>query len=79
MFASTVTAAPAPSERHFRVLGLPPGSAVASCVEAFERRERFYDPRHHREHQSWAIGHTDDLDEALALIVDAERWEGAGR
>ena len=68
-----MTKTPAPNPRHFARLGLPHGAAVEQCYAAFERLNARYDPRQHPEHQVWAICHQNDLDEALALIVDAER------
>ena len=65
-----------PTARTYAVLGLPHGAAVERCIEAFERLEARYDPRRHPDHQVWAICHQNDLDEALALIVDAARWGG---
>ena len=67
---------PTPSRRTYSVLGLPHGTTVEKCIQAFERLGAHYDPRRHPGHQVWAICHQNDLDEALALIVDAERWEG---
>ncbi len=65
---------PTPTARTYAVLGLPHGAAVERCVAAFERLVADYDPRRHPNHQVWAICHQNDLDEALALIVDAARW-----
>lgn len=49
---------PAPTRRHFAVLGQHHGATVAACIAAFERLGAHYDPRRHPE---------------LALIVDADR------
>jgi len=72
----TVSPAPRPSKRAYGVLGVRHGEAVTRCIAAFNRLGAHYDPRRHPEHQVWAICHQTDLDEALALIVDAERWAG---
>lgn len=68
---------PTPSKRTYGMLGVRHGATVEACIEAFERLNAHYDPRKHPEHQVWAICHQNDLDEALSLIVDAARWEGA--
>ena len=74
---AAVSPSPRPSKRTYGILGLPHGAAVEKCIAAFERLTAHYDPRKHPAHQHWAIGHTDDLDEALALIVDASsEWGG---
>src|SRR5262245_36753973 len=70
---------PSPSRQHYETLGVADGAPVATCVEAFDRRVSFYDPRRHpadRATQCRMIGHIDALDTALSLIVDAERWKG---
>jgi hypothetical protein len=71
---------PIPTRRTYGVLGLPHGAAVERCIEAFDRLSREYDPRRWPADlatQHRIIGHQDDLDEALALIVDASSaWGG---
>jgi hypothetical protein len=74
----TAPSPPTPTARTYRVLGLPHGAAVEECIAAFDRLNAHYDPRRwpaDPTYQHWAIAHTDDLDEALALIFDAVRWE----
>lgn len=68
---------PGPSPRHYATLGVRHGETVAQCVAAFARLDRHYDPRRHPESQRWAIIRQNEIDEALALIVDAERLAGA--
>jgi len=70
------TSNPTPTQRHYAALGVHHGETVERCIEAFEQRIGHYDPRLHPADaatQHLIIGHQDDLDEALALIVDADR------
>ena len=71
---------PTPTRRHYAALGQRHRALVEDCIRAFEQRIGHYDPRLHPADaatQHLIIGHQDDLDEALALIVDAARWAGA--
>lgn len=71
-------AAPKPSARTFAILGQQPNAPTEACVIAHGHIERLYDPRAWPGgDQRWAIAMQGEADEALALIVDAERWAGA--
>ena len=72
-----MTNIPRPTEKHYAALGQRHGALVEDCIRAFEERIGHYDPRLHPADaatQHLIIGHQDDLDEALSIIVDAARW-----
>jgi hypothetical protein len=74
-----VSPAPRPSPRHYAILGQRHGATVAACVEAFWKLDTLYDPRAWPgADQTWAIAMQDEVDEALSVIVDAERLAGVG-
>jgi len=66
-------AAPQPTRRDFAILGQRHGASIPRCVAAHQRLTSKYDPRHRPpdEQPTW-IAVQDRLDEALALIHDAE-------
>ncbi len=68
---------PTPQRKHFAALGQPHHASVAACAASFERLARQYDPRHRpvAEQGLW-LDYQNAIDESLALIVDAARWDG---
>lgn len=62
------------SPKHYATLGQRHGEAVDRCIEAFRKLDKLYDPRAWPgQDQTWAIAMQDEADEALSIIVDAER------
>lgn len=71
---------PTLTSRHYAILGQHHGATVARCVEAFAKLDALYDPRAWPGgDQTWAIARQDEIDEALALIVDVERLDEVAR
>jgi len=69
-------AAPRPAPRDYRIIGQRPGAPLAECIRSYERLAGKFDPRHRPpDEQPLWLDVQNALDEALALIHDAERWD----
>jgi len=70
-------AAPRPTRRDYAILGQRPGAPTHECIDAHERLTAKFDPRHRPpDEQPLWLAVQDRLDEALALIYDAETLAG---